>query len=42
MESPVNDELRDKWQDVLDTCDPEDWVTRNLVEEFLEDLTWAT
>ncbi len=33
------DELKEKWQDVLDVAYSEDdWLTINLVEEFLDDL----
>jgi hypothetical protein len=31
-------ELIDKWQDALDCS--EEWIERNLIEEFLEDLKW--
>lgn len=31
-------ELREKWLDVLESADEDDYLTRNLVSEFLEDL----
>lgn len=31
-------ELRDKWLDVLESADEDDYLTVNLVSEFLEDL----
>lgn len=34
-------DLREKWLDVLDTADEDDYLTKNLVSEFLEDLEWA-
>lgn len=33
-------ELREKWSDVHDTSDSDDYLTKNLVGEFLEDLEW--
>lgn len=34
-------ELCEKWSDVYDTADEDDYLTKNLVSEFLEDLEWA-
>lgn len=31
-------ELIEKWQDVLETADSDDYYTLNLVKEFLDDL----
>lgn len=32
------DELIEKWRDILETADDDDYLTVNLVSEFLEDL----
>ena len=37
MRSTITD-LKDKWLDVLESADEDDYLTRNLVSEFLEDL----
>ena len=33
-------ELIDKWQDVVDSSEPEDYLERELAREMMEDLTW--
>lgn len=37
MRSTITD-LREKWLDVLESADEDDYLTVNLVSEFLEDL----
>lgn len=32
------EDIVEKWQDVLDTADSDDYYTLNLVKEFLDDL----
>ena len=37
MRSTITD-LYEKWQDIYETADNDDYLTRNLVSEILEDL----
>lgn len=32
------EDIVEKWRDVLDTADSDDYYTLNLVKEFLDDL----
>lgn len=32
--------LLDKWQDVIESSEPDEYEARNIAEEIVEDLTW--
>lgn len=34
------DELIDQWQDVYDRCEPDDYLERELIDEFIGQLKW--